>query len=71
MLMAAYYILGNRSEALRIYQELERKLIQEIDVTPHFITRQIYESIKSGENPSIILKHLEEGPSEISGSFFA
>lgn len=71
MLMTAYYILGNRSEALRIYQELERKLIQEIDVTPHFITRQIYESIKSGESPSIVLKHLEEGPSESSGSFFA
>ena len=68
MLMVAHYILGNRGNALKIYQELERNLIQEMDVTPHFITCQIYEAIKSGESSSVIVKHLEENFPEILNS---
>ena len=65
MLMVAHYTLGNRANALKIYQELERDLIQEMDVAPHFITSQIYEAIRSGESSSVIVRHLEESFPEI------
>lgn len=58
LLMIAYYMLGARGEALKLYQDLERKLLMEVDVAPHILSHQIYEAIKNGEPPEVILKKL-------------
>lgn len=58
LLMVSYYMLGNRAEALRTYQTLERGLLKEMDIAPHFLSRQVLEDIKNGEAPETIFKKL-------------
>ncbi|WP_297870815.1 BTAD domain-containing putative transcriptional regulator [uncultured Oscillibacter sp.] len=58
LLMIAHYMLGARGEALKLYQELEKVLMAEMDVAPHVLSRQIYEDIKNGKDSKSILQKL-------------
>lgn len=52
LLMAAYYLAGNKKDACELYQALEKKLLTEMDAAPHAMTRQMYEHIRQGEDIS-------------------
>jgi DNA-binding SARP family transcriptional activator len=45
LMMTAYAQLGNRTQALRVYQSCERCLSEELGVAPSLATRRLHASI--------------------------
>jgi DNA-binding SARP family transcriptional activator len=56
LMMVAYSRLGNRSQALRVYQRCVERLQEELEVEPSVATVHLYESILQSSHPDSALE---------------